>query len=134
MNCRRTTACSLRGYPAFAPGKEAALPLLPPLTWHSEIRWNPAFLDFARYWGFTPRLCRPYRPQTKGKVEAGVKYLRRNFLCGREADSLEDLASQLRVWLSEIAKARTHGTTHRIVSEAWQEEKAHLQPIGARPP
>ena len=84
--------------------------------------------------GFTPRLCRPYRPQTKGKVEAGVKYLRRNFLCGREADSLEDLASQLRVWLSEIAKARTHGTTHRIVSEAWQEEKAHLQPIGARPP
>jgi transposase len=33
-----------------------------------EIRWNPAFLDFARYWGFTPRLCRPYRPQTKEKV------------------------------------------------------------------
>ena len=99
-----------------------------------EIRWNPGFLDFARYWGFTPRLCRPYRPQTKGKVEAGVKYIRRNFLCGREAESLEDLASQLRVWLSEVANARNHGTTHRIVAEAWQEEKAHLQPIGSRPP
>jgi transposase len=99
-----------------------------------EIRWNPAFLDFARYWGFTPRLCRPYRPQTKGKVEAGVKYIRRNFLCGREADSIEDLAAQLRAWLFEVANARRHGTTHRIVSEAWQEEKAHLQPIGARPP
>lgn len=99
-----------------------------------EIRWNPAFLDFARYWGFTPRLCRPYRPQTKGKVEAGVKYLRRNFLCGREAESVEDLASQLRVWLREVANARTHGTTHRIVSEAWQAEKAHLQPLGTRSP
>jgi transposase len=99
-----------------------------------EIRWNPGFLDFARYWGFTPRLCRPYRPQTKGKVEAGVKYVRRNFLCGREADSLEGLSGQLRVWLAEVANARTHGTTHRIVSEAWAQEKAHLQPIGARPP
>jgi len=29
-----------------------------------EIVWNAIFLDFARYWGFTPRLCRPYRPQT----------------------------------------------------------------------
>ena len=99
-----------------------------------EIRWNPGFLDFARYWGFTPRLCAPYRPQTKGKVEAGVKYIRRNFLCGRKADSLADLSSQLRVWLSEVANARTHGTTHRIVSEAWQEEKPHLQPCGSRPP
>jgi transposase len=99
-----------------------------------EIRWHPGFLDFARYWGFTPRLCRPYRAQTKGKVEAGVKYIRRNFLCGRGADSLEDLSGQLRAWLFEVANARTHGTTHRIVSEAWEEEKAHLQPIGARPP
>jgi len=31
-----------------------------------EIIWNAVFLDFARYWGFTPRLCRPYRAQTKG--------------------------------------------------------------------
>ena len=47
-----------------------------------EVVWNPVFLDFARYWGFTPRLCRPYRAQAKGKVESGVKYVRRNFLCG----------------------------------------------------
>ncbi len=99
-----------------------------------EIRWNPGFLDFARYWGFTPRLCQPYRPQTKGKVEAGVKYLRRNFLCAREADSLQELRGQLRVWLSEVANVRMHGTTHRIVAEAWREEKPYLQPVGARPP
>ena len=33
-----------------------------------EIVWHPVFLDFARYWGFTPRLCRPYRPQIKAYV------------------------------------------------------------------
>jgi len=52
------------------------------LTERGEIVWTLWFLDFARYWGFTPRLCRPYRAQTKGKVESGVKYVRRNFLCG----------------------------------------------------
>jgi transposase len=64
-----------------------------------EIVWNPVFLDFARYWGFTPRLCRPYRAQTNGKVESGVKYVRRNFLCGlqgREPSGLDDLNAQLR--------------------------------------
>jgi len=36
-------------------------------------RLNPTFAAFASHWGFTPRLCQPYRAQTKGKVESGVK-------------------------------------------------------------
>lgn len=40
-----------------------------------EIAWHPVFLDFARYWGIRPLLCRPYRAQTKGKIESGVKYV-----------------------------------------------------------
>ena len=40
--------------------------------------WNQRMLDFARRVGFEARLCRPYRAQTKGKVENGVKYVRRN--------------------------------------------------------
>jgi transposase len=42
-----------------------------------EIVWHPVFWDLAGYWGFRPRLCRPYRAQTKGKIESGVKYVRR---------------------------------------------------------
>ncbi len=102
-----------------------------------EIVWNPVFLDFARYWGFTPRLCRPYRAQTKGKVESGVKYLRRNFLCGlqgREPDGLEDLNAQLRDWLWKVANQRVHGTTHMQVSARWDADQLSLQPLGGRPP
>jgi transposase len=33
------------------------------------IRWNPRYLDFTHYCGFVPQACRPYRAQTKGKVE-----------------------------------------------------------------
>lgn len=99
-----------------------------------EVKWHPTFLDFAHYWGFAPRLCRPYRPQTKGKVESGVGYVKKNFLPGREAAGLEDLRGQHREWLWGVANRRVHGTTHRRVDEAWEGEKPHLQPAEGRPP
>lgn len=97
-----------------------------------EVEWNPTFRDFARYWGFTPLVCRPYRPQTKGKTESGVGYLRKSFLSGLEAADLIDLRGQLRHWLVSVALERVHGTTHRVVKEAWDEEKPHLQPFAHR--
>ena len=102
-----------------------------------EIVWHPVFLDFARYWGFRPRLCRPYRAQTKGKVESGVKYVRRNFLCGlqgREPSGLEDLNAQLREWTWNVANQRVHGTTHDAVPARWEVEQSSLQPLQGRPP
>ena len=101
-----------------------------------EIIWNAVFLDFARYWGFRPRLCRPYRAQTKGKIESGVKYVRRNFLCGlqgREPANLSDLNAELRRWISEVANQRVHGTTHEQVIIRWEEDRVKLQPVNGRP-
>jgi transposase len=100
-----------------------------------EIVWNAVFLDFARYWGFTPRLCRPYRAQTKGKVESGVKYVRRNFLCGlqgREPANLADLNGELRRWVAEVANRRVHGTTREQVQIRWEQDQLSLQPMKAR--
>lgn len=97
-----------------------------------EVKLNPTFADFARYWGFTPRLCRAYRPQTKGKVENGIGYLRKNFLCGRDASSLDDLRQQMQVWNQTVALPRVHGTTHRVVLEAWEEERPSLNPVENR--
>ena len=100
-----------------------------------EIIWNSVFLDFARYWGFIPRLCRPYRAQTKGKVESGVKYVRRNFLCGllgREPGNLADFNGELRSWVSEVANQRVHGTTHQQVLLRWDEDQFAMQPVNGR--
>ncbi|WP_217362230.1 DDE-type integrase/transposase/recombinase [Cohnella herbarum] len=44
-----------------------------------EVVWNERFTKFANQHGFVLRRCRPYRARTKGKVESGVKYVRRNF-------------------------------------------------------
>jgi transposase len=89
-------------------------------------RWNETFRCFAHYWGFTPRLCRPYRAQTKGKVESGVKYVKRNFLPGRVFRDLEDFNEQLRCWNAEVADTRVHGTTHQRPIDRFAEEAAAL--------
>jgi transposase len=77
-------------------------------------------------------LCRPYRAQTKGKIESGVKYVRRNFLCGllgREPGSLADLNAELRRWISEVANQRVQGTTHERVLIRWDEDRVNLQAV-----
>lgn len=99
-----------------------------------EVVWNAQFMDFARYWGYTPRLCRPYRAQTKGKVESGVKYVKRNFfgLYGRKFGSLEEINEKLLAWCQEVADERIHGTTHQKPRERFLEE--HLTSISGRVP
>jgi transposase len=97
-----------------------------------ETVWNPAFLDFSRYWGFRPRLCAAYRAQTKGKIERGIGYVRKSFLCGVEAVDVPDLSRKLHEWVWGVANRRVHGTTHRVVYEAWQEEKPYLTPVAGR--
>jgi len=91
-----------------------------------KARWNPTFEAFARHWGFEPRLCRPYRAQTKGKVESGVKYVKRNFMPGRVFRELADFNDQLVAWLTEVADVRVHGTTHERPIERFAREAGAL--------
>ena len=87
---------------------------------------NSSFKDFAEYYGFEARFCRPYRPQTKGKIESGVKYLKHNFLPGRRFKSLAHLNGELEKWIVETADERIHGTTHQRPSQRFVEEKLLL--------
>lgn len=95
------------------------------------IHWNRRYLDFAEYYGFTPQACQPYRPQTKGKVESGVSYVRGNFWLGLEFIDLADLNRQALGWLNTIANVRIHGTTGEVPFERLPDEG--LTPILGRP-
>ena len=102
-------------------------------TEEGRARWNPTFEAFARHWGFEPRLCRPYRAKTKGKVESGVKYVKGNFLPGRAFDDLADFNEQLAAWLAEVSDVRVHGTTHQRPIERFAEEAGTLVPTPGHP-
>jgi transposase len=95
------------------------------------IEWHPQFWDFAQYYGFTPRLCRPYRAQTKGKVESGIKYVKRSFIMGRQFPAWEALNPMAQAWVMTVADQRLHGTIFRKPAEAFLEERLrshHSQP------
>lgn len=88
----------------------------------SESELNKQFEDFAGFYGFKPILCRPYRGQTKGKVERTVRYVRENFMVGIRYHSLADLNSQAHAWCNKI-NARIHGTTNERPTDRLADEK-----------
>jgi len=95
---------------------------------------NTEFLRFAAHWGFVARACRPYRAQTKGKVERPIRYLRDSFLYGREFLGDGQLADEGAQWLEGVANARVHGTTKAVPRERFElEERALLQPPASHP-
>jgi len=99
-----------------------------------ELILNAEFLRFAAHWGFLPRSCRPYRAQTKGKVERPIRYLRDSFFYGRRFVSDADLNEQATRWLDATANVRRHGTTgERPVDRFERDERAALGALAGRP-
>jgi len=98
-----------------------------------HIIYNRSLLALARHYRFMPRACRPYRAKTKGKVERPFSYIRRDFFLGRNFHNLEDLNAQLIDWLDTVANVRVHGTTQRIIAEAFAAEQLDLQSLPAQP-
>ena len=101
-----------------------------PETGRHRVVWHPTYADFAAFYGFTPWAHWPYRPQTKGKVESGVKYVQRNALAGKRFRSWEHLNAWLLEWATTVADTRVHGTTHELPRERFAREQ--LTPLGAR--
>lgn len=98
-----------------------------------EVAWNATFKDRMDFYGVKVRLCRYYRAQTKGKIESGVKYVKRNALAGRRFGSLEDLNAYLLDWCVNIADEREHGTTHERPAVRFARAE-RLIAVDARPP
>jgi transposase len=95
----------------------------------AQIHWHPRYLDFASYYGFVPKACWPYRPQTKGKVENTVGYVKGHFWPGIGFVDLEDLNRQARGWCDTVANAKVHATTREVPWERLPEEGLRPLPV-----
>ena len=87
----------------------------------------PAFESFCADMGFLPKTCQVRRPQTKGKVERLVRYLKENFLPGRRFANLFDLNSQVLQWCQHV-DSKKHSTTGRIPLQMLSEESLNPLP------
>jgi transposase len=91
--------------------------------------FHPEFEAFCRHWGVVPRACQPFRARTKGKVENGVGYVKKNALGGLEFVSEEALDEHLASWMRNVADVRIHGTTHERPIDRFEAEKGALRPV-----
>ncbi len=105
-----------------------------------QHRFNTELLAIADEFGFRPRLCRPYRAKTKGKVERFNRYLKESFLTPLKATlkqsglKLDVVAANAHIgpWMETVANDRIHGTLGEQPSARFVLERQHLQPLPRR--
>jgi len=94
-----------------------------------ELTLNSTFSQYAASSEFRIHGCEGYDPESKGKVESGVKYVKGNFFAGETFHSPQQLKEDLQSWLDSTANVRIHGTTGQMPQELFeQQEKAHMKP------
>jgi transposase len=85
---------------------------------------------FARYEasrGFKVTFCRAGDPESKGKVENSVKYVKHNFLFNRTFINTEILNDQVLAWLERTGNGMVHNTTRKVPQEQWLLERPFLR-------
>ena len=100
-----------------------------------ELTLNQRFHRSATTVGFRIRACEGYDPESKGKVEAGVKYVKQDGLYGETFADVPALAAHLARWLEETANVRTHAVTGEAPQVRYDRDEravmgAYLSPPG----
>jgi len=88
-----------------------------------------SYRELAEHYGFLISPCRPATPRHKGKVESGVRYVKRNALAGRSFASIHEANEHLKRWVLEVAGVRDHGTTHEQPLQRFERERSFLLPL-----
>ena len=88
-----------------------------------EPIYQQQYKRFADHYNFLPAPCRVRKPQEKGKVEAGIKYVQNNFFAGRKFNSYEQMSEALNNWMEYKCNGRIHGTTKKKPHELFNNEE-----------
>lgn len=96
---------------------------------HGDIIYTEEFEAFKQALHFKVYLCRKADPESKGKIEAVVKYVKNNFAKHRMFTKLDDWNQEQLNWLERTGNQKVHGTTKKIPAEVLLLEKPHLKPI-----
>lgn len=126
IRCHQNAFRYFNGYPEEILYDNMKQVVVKRLLRQEDSTLNRQFEDFAGFYGFKPILCRPYRGQTKGKVERTVAFVRDNFMTGIRYSSLDDLNGQALAWCNKV-NGRPHSTTGEIPFERLGKE--HLSPL-----
>jgi transposase len=94
-----------------------------------DLLLTEVFRNYHQQRGFHLHFCRKSDPQSKGKIENVIKYIKYNFLRGRTFYDIHTLNGQGLEWLNRTANAKEHASTRKVPSVEWEVEKPHLTPL-----
>ena len=89
-------------------------------------------VEFTKYQQtrkFKVYLCRKSDPESKGKIEQVVKYVKNNFAKNRIFDNLIDWQDSCMRWLKRTGNYKVHHNTKKRPFEVYALEKQHLQKV-----
>ena len=97
--------------------------------------FHPEFLALCGCYCLQPIACERRDPESKGTVEGGVRYVKRNALAGRgeELVRFEDYLAFAPVWRDQVANVRIHATTRERPVDRFEQERPLLRPLPAVP-
>ena len=96
---------------------------------HGDIIYTRIFKEFISEMELKMRVCRKADPESKGKVENLVKYVKYNYLDIRRFSELTDAQSSLSDWLERRANGKISSANNRIPAELILEERNHLRKL-----
>jgi hypothetical protein len=79
--------------------------------------------------GLIIRVCRKADPESKGKIENFIKYIKHNFFAFREFDSISEARDSLFRWLDRRANGKISQATKKIPLIEIEQERKYLRPI-----
>ncbi len=101
---------------------------------YRELKLNQQFHAYATAAGFRIHACEGYDPESKGKVEAGVKYVKQSCFYGETFEDWNHLREHVARWLDETANVRVHGTTGEVPWQRYErDERSHMKPYWTPP-
>lgn len=95
---------------------------------HGDIVYTGAFQKYIDFMKFKIYLCRGNDPESKGRIEAAVKYVKYNFAKHRTYTDLVDFNELCLKWLERTGNGKMHEITKKVPAEVFEFEKQHLEP------
>lgn len=96
---------------------------------NGDIIYTKQFESYRRSEEFKVYACRGFDPESKGKIENVIGFIKKNFAKHRIYTTLDDWNEQGRLWLERRGNGKTHNTTKKRPVDVFQEEKQYLRPV-----
>ncbi|WP_238475863.1 IS21 family transposase [Clostridium manihotivorum] len=94
-----------------------------------DVIYTQDFQNYINIMRFKTRLCRAYDPESKGKIEAVVKFVKYNFAIHRTFVDIDSFNEDCLKWLERTGNGKLHDITKKVPAEVFALESQHLQQV-----